>query len=63
MGGVWLIEPDGEGGMRDVPGAARCFAAVESAGDARFSDVRLSADRAADPAQARRSCRAASVLR
>ena len=33
VGSIWLIEPDGEGGMRDVPGSARCFAAVESAGD------------------------------
>ena len=33
VGAVWLIEPDGEGGMRNVPGATWCFAAIESAED------------------------------
>ena len=33
VGVVWLIEPDGEGGMRNVPGAAWHFAAIESAED------------------------------
>ena len=33
VGAVWLIEPDGEGGMRNVPGATWHFAAIESAED------------------------------
>ena len=33
VGAVWLIEPDGDGGMRNVPGSTRYFAAIESAED------------------------------
>ena len=30
---IWVVEPDGEGRMRPVPGLVRYFAAVESAAD------------------------------
>ena len=33
VGAVWVVEPDGEGGMRPAPGSTRHFAAVESAED------------------------------
>ena len=33
VGAVWVVEPDGEGGMRPAPGSTRYFAAVESAED------------------------------
>ena len=33
VGAIWVVEPDGEGGMRPVPDLVRCFAAVESAAD------------------------------
>ena len=33
VGAIWMVEPDGEGGMRPVPDSTRYFAAVESAED------------------------------
>ena len=38
VGAVWVVEADGEGGTRDVPGTVRYFAAIESAEDDRQGD-------------------------